>query len=195
VKYQEEELDHLLALGALGGPGRERILEQALARTTERRRSSALAVGLASLAAAAAALVLSPGHASHFRAKGGGVGGTAVDLSCLGASLARCPTGSTLIFGSAYAPPGSYMAAYAEPLSGGERIWYFSAESESPAASAPQATHALSRGIRLGREHLPGEYAVRVVVTRRPLTRQDLRSDRLSGLVADARFRLVVAPP
>jgi hypothetical protein len=193
----DTEIDALLARGRLAGPARDEILGRVLekVRAQEPRTESwprRVVLGLVGLAAVATAAVVVPArlHAPEtFRAKGASGDGIALDLGCEGGSLDACPVGSTLIFGVNGETDG-FLAAYAEPRGGGERIWYFSSEGEAPRVHAEGGTTAVRRAVRVGDEHQPGEYVVHVVLSRAPLARAAL----LSGSAADllSRRELVV---
>jgi hypothetical protein len=211
VRRSEDELDHLLAAGRLGGPARERILTNVLAARGEVRgatkwRWASFSFAALTAVAALSAFVLWPkagDEARGFRAKGTATSALpAVEIACVAASgtsgarapsLAACPVGASLLFGAAGLSRRAYVEAYAEPKNGGERIWYFSAEKETPLAGAPGGeTQPARRGIRVGREHRPGAYLVHTFLTERPVGRADLLSPRVPGLLARARFDLEV---
>jgi hypothetical protein len=190
-----DELDYLLAEGQLAGPVKDRILEKVLNEhgvapgvvpLVRRRRLWMGAGGLVVAAAAAVVLVALPrGQIGEgtFTAKGAaseGASTSLVDVQCLRATLDACPSGATLVFGAAGAA-GGFLAAYSEPASGGERIWYFSKDGESPALAPGDRTQPFLKAIRLGPEHAPGEFRIHLFVTRAPHTRAEL----LAGLAAN----------
>src|SRR5262245_10753184 len=155
MKPSDRDIDTLLARGRLGGPGRDAVLEHVLAKTAPRRRPAVLVWGSALLATAAVgAVVAMVALPERLRPKGAGPAPARLDLACAGGSLAACPTGATLVFGVATGSGPEYLAAFAEPTAGGERIWYFSAETVSGAPSG--AVAPAPKGIRVGPEHAPG---------------------------------------
>ena len=92
---------------------------------------------------------------------------------------------------------GGYLAGYAEPRGGGERIWYFSADGETPAvpAAAAEATAAFQRAIRVGPETGPGEYIVRLFLTRVPMSKSALLASGNGGdVLARREATLVIVP-
>jgi hypothetical protein len=191
----DEEIDTLLSEGRLSGPTKDRVFEGALrdagigdggaprARASWRTRL-AVTTGL-TLATGVAAMILVPRISRQddaFRVKGAAAA-LELDVACVGAagagSLGACPQGATLVFSiRGDRPLGGYLAGYADPGSGGERIWYFSADGDTPAlpASVRDATLPFSKAIRIGPEHAPGEYRVSLFVTRAPLTKTALLS-------------------
>jgi hypothetical protein len=210
----DDEVDALLAQGRFPGPTKDRVFEGALAdagvgRPASRwRKIRVPALAGLSLAAGAAALMLFLPRSNRddgFQVKGGS-GVARLDVACVGTptdALGACPSGATLVFSVTGSSVDGYLAAYAEPRAGGERIWYFSAEGESPRvpAVADPATGGeaavVSKAIRIGPEHQPGDYRVRLFVTRTPLPRQRLlasadAADLLATREADLR---VISPP
>lgn len=175
----DAELDALLARGRLAGPTRDEIFGKVVekVRAQEPRKdpwARRVVFGLVGAAAVAtAAVVIVPARLlapDAFRSKGAPGDGIALDLACQGGSLDACPVGSTLIFGVNGETDG-FLAAYAEPRGGGERIWYFSSDSEAPRVHAEGGTTALRRAVRIGDEHWPGQYVVHLVLSRAPLGR------------------------
>ncbi len=151
-------------------------------------------------AAAAAVVLLVPRPESDgLRPKGRAA--AALEVACVGGTLAACPRGATLVFSVALDPGhAGYLAAWAEPRAGGERIWYFSAETETPhvsgeAADTGDGVAVLKRGIRLGPEHAPGTYDVRLVVTAEPATRAALLGAGAPAPLGAAEFPLEVSTP
>jgi hypothetical protein len=92
---------------------------------------------------------------------------------------------------------GGFLAGYAEPRAGGERVWYFSADSETPAvpAAAAEQTVAFERAIRIGPETPPGEYRVHLFLTRAPMPRSALLAPgNPADILARREATLVVVP-
>jgi hypothetical protein len=205
----DRDIDALLAQGRLSGPEADRILEHVLDRTarggTTRRLWWPLTAGFGLAAATAALLLIGPmaqREGEGFTPRGGAAGATGLpatdlDVACLGASLTACPRGSTLLFAVQSGAPAGYLAAWAEPAGGGERVWYFSADGEAPAVARSTAgTQPLSRGVRVGPEHAAGSYVVHVVLSEQPLTKAALLGPNPPGVVALHTLALdVVEPP
>jgi hypothetical protein len=197
----DEDLDALLARGKLGAGVRDRILESVLdglpvGPAKRRPWVWRVPVALGTLAAATAVfLVVAPrliDHRQDLRAKGAPGAGVELDVACPAAALEACPQGATLVFGVGGQADG-FLSAYAEPRDGGERVWYFSADAESPRVHAVGATTPLSRAIRVGAEHTTGVYVVHVLLTREALTRAELvAGPAAAGVVARRDFELRV---
>jgi hypothetical protein len=172
------ELDALLARGGLSGAARERVLENVLDRVSPEKRSvRRLAVAIALPAAAAMALFVAGsgtlgkwrGQDAAFGARGGKSASVRVDAVCTGGPMEACPRGSRLIFHASPDTRPGYLAAYADPVGGGERIWYFSADGESPHLGAD----SVDRAVVVGAEHVAARYKVHLLVGTRPLTRPE----------------------
>jgi hypothetical protein len=129
--------------------------------------------------------------------RGAAVGPAAeLGLECAGGSLGACPQGAKLVFAAHAGAVGGYLGAWAEPAGGGERVWYFSAEGESPRLEADGGrTQTLARGVRVGPEHAPGAYVVHVVLSEVPLSRAALTSAAAPGVRARASFPLGIVAP
>jgi hypothetical protein len=192
VKRSDEELDHLLLRGRLSGAARERALEGALRAAVPRRaRWSRWAGLLAPAAALVALLVLWP--RTGFTPKGGVAQPVLLDVACADGAHA-CRAGDTLVFQVASAQ-GGLLAAWAEPLGGGERVWYFPASDGHLVSVAAQPTiQILKQGIRLGPAQPPGAYLVHLVLTRRALDRAELLAARPDDVLGASSVRIDVAP-
>ncbi len=200
-----EELDSLLGRGRMGASRRDAILSTLLARAAVERRTRSRRrwsfVGLAAVAAAAAGMFLltprlSPRSGAPFRPKGGATEPStpSVAMECLGATLAACPTGSRLVV-SATGVRG-FVSAWAEPVGGGERIWYFSADTVSPPvdSGSDRTAHAIHAD-KVGPEHVAGTYRVEVRVTERPVARADLLRLEDGAWLAKGQYSLTVTSP
>jgi hypothetical protein len=197
-------LDSLLDRGGLGAARRDAILSHVLAHAQAersrrpRRRWAVAAFG--SAAAAAAVLLLAPWRSPQVpsvREKGtaGRPASTepSAELDCLGATLGACPKGSLIVVHAANVR--GFLSAWAEPEDGGERIWYFSAESSSPLVDALSTSVAASRAVKLGPEHAPGSYVVHVRVTAQPMARDQLvRLSKNAALAATEALLTVTSP-
>ncbi len=200
-----EELDSLLGRGGLGAARRDAILDSVLVRvkgerlTRSRWRWSFAGLGVAATAAAlllVAHLPSVPGEAA-FRVKGVGTRPAtttpSTELECLGATLAACPTGSLLIVRATGVR--GFVSAWAEPVGGGERIWYFSSETTSPRVDAAASVGLAARAVKIGPEHVPGTYQVEVRVTERPMAREELLRPYDKAQLAGGHFSLTVTSP
>jgi hypothetical protein len=195
----DRDVDFLLAQGRMPGPEKERIKDQLLAMVRAEEQPSRRRVGLWAGWAAGAATALALGaflllprlsDDGGFSRKSGG-GGSPLEVQCLGASPAACPAGSTLLFVVGGSARPGYLTAFAEPEGGGERIWYFSSQDESPAVAADR-TVPLRKGIIVGPEHRPGRYRLRLLLSEVPLSRIDALAARPAGLIAESTLPLQV---
>jgi hypothetical protein len=202
MNHADDELDRLMARGGLGGAAREQILEAVLGKTAAREPRASRwrlwlgGLALAASAATAIALVV-PAHrqGDEFRAKGGANVVPELGLDCQGGALTACPLGSTLIFRVSAVARAGYVQAYAEPRDGGERVWYFSAETQAPLVPARPGTQAVRQGVRLGPEHRPGVYRVHIAFSTTPLDRAALLAGSAPGLSGTAVRELNVVAP
>lgn len=199
----DDELDYLLSRGKLGGSQRDRILNVALAASREtvtagwRRR---IAWGAGSLAVATCAVVLlltlRPSREEGpdaFQIKGPGDAPLIV-LSCLGGQLDGCPSGSKLAFAlDGGRDKGGFLTSYAEPASGGERIWYLNNESVD-AAGADASLRVIRKAALIGAEQPPGTYRVQAFLSRRPVARDELSKLASADTLARIDLELVVVP-
>jgi hypothetical protein len=197
----DRRIDALLAKGGLSGPESDRVLEEVLARRARRplwRRLWAQLVAGLTLATGTALILLGGSLTSTrigtFVARGGGEAPAAdLEVTCVGGSLGACPRDASLMFAVSGKTPTGFLAAWAEPVGGGERIWYFSADGETPQVeSGESGTRAFTRGVRVGPEHITGSYRVHLVVSSRPLGKRELVQDRLSGIVARQEIELTI---
>lgn len=203
--HTEAELDSLLDRGGIGAARRDAILATVLADVQAerpspwRRRCFIAVLGLAG--AATALLLVTPRispRPSAFRAKGPtsnpSVMAPAAHIECLGAPIDACPLGSLVIV--RVAGVRGFVSAWAEPVGGGERIWYFSADSFSPQVDALSTTSIVtSRAVRIGPEHSAGSYVVQIRVTERPMQRDDLLRGPSSAMLAQGQALLTVTLP
>lgn len=198
----DNELDELLGRGTVGAARRDAILDRVLAQVkterggVRRRRWPVAGLGVA-VAAAAAWLLLVP-RWSHtdvpvFRAKGSSTPATTTGmaLECVGGQVDACLAGSLLVV--RVSGLRGYVAAWAEPVNGGERIWYFSADGYSPLVDGTAAPGAVtSRAARIGAEHGPGTYRVQLRLTEKPMTQTELLQGAAGSELASAHERLKV---
>ena len=68
------------------------------------------------------------------------------------------------------------LAAFAERATSNDRIWYFPSSNDAtlPSIAAKSEPQVLARGARIGPEHTPGPYVVTMILTKRPLPREQL---------------------
>jgi hypothetical protein len=197
-----DDIDILLSRGGLSGAERERVLDAVLDRLDPARprlrRAAVIAVTVVALAAGVVAYLANsrPRH-SAFASRGRDRSAAQIEMVCLPGSLGACPRGSRLLF----RPWGlgqersRYLSAYAEPEGRGERIWYFSADEESPKmGSSPTSAEPIDRVVVLGQEHAVGEYAVHIVVSDHPLPRADVLHPPPDAVVFSETVRLHVIP-
>jgi hypothetical protein len=192
---EDRKLDYLLAQGRLPGPEKERIKDALLAQARPQQRSArrwVLAALAGGLAVGVGAFLLVP-RMESFSVKGGG-GRAQLEVECLGGSPDACPVGSTLMFVVSGSPRVAFLTAYAEPASAGEPIWYYSAQEDSPAVGADR-TVPLRRGIRIGSEHRPGRYRLHLLLSERPLRREEALAARSRTILATRTLPLTVVLP
>jgi hypothetical protein len=128
-------------------------------------------------------------------AKGSGAqAAVALDARC--SEQAVCRAGSTIVFSAFGARGDGYLGAYAQPVAGGERIWYFSAETDAPlVAASARSTQPAGRGVVVGAEHRPGVYQVHLFLSSAPLTQAVLLAGDDPRILARAVVPLTVAGP
>jgi hypothetical protein len=196
---KDEELQRLLARGRLGGPSRERVLERVLDRVAPARpkRRPWLVPLVLAFGSGVAILVLvarpRPDDA-RWGAKGGPTGQpVALEARC--GDAPACEPGATLMFSVFGAPTPGYLSAYSSRVGSGERVWYFSADTESPRVPASdQGTQPAGRGIVIGPEHTPGNYQVHLFLSTTPLTQAALLAGGDPRIVARAVVPISVVP-
>jgi hypothetical protein len=200
---KDAELDALLARGRLSGPTRERVLANVLDQVQPPRSRHWAKTAAFVLLPAAAALALfvgvgrwgstlsgAHGEGGGFEAKGTASDVVHVDAACTGGPMLACPRGSRLVFHvQAGARPG-YLAAYADPAAGGERVWYISAEGESPLVQSG----TLERAILIGPEHAADRYVIHALVSGRPLARAEAAQPKPAALLGADSFELRLVP-
>jgi hypothetical protein len=188
----DDEVDHLLSRGTLPREHKQRMLGHILAsvqtsparRPPSKWRWPAFAVLSLSTTVAVALLWARPSARtdSSLRDKGGGAEAPILAVACLEGSLGACPVGSRIAFWTegGRKAPGS-VTAYADPVAGGERIWYLTNE-------------ALPKAALVDKEQRPGRYRINVFMTQHPVARAELARLGPDVIVAHASFNLVVAP-
>jgi hypothetical protein len=167
---KSDEIDHLLARGRMGGPAREEVLArvldaQAPALAPWWRRAFAQ-YWAPVLAAAAILLFAIRPKDDRFTPKGAPSAGPALSVLCVDA----CRPGSTLAFQVEDARAAAYLTAWAEPVAGGERVWYL--EGTRAPVDALAGMQTLKQAVRLGPSQPPGAYRVHLVLSAAPLSRE-----------------------
>jgi hypothetical protein len=199
----DSELDALLARGGLSGPTRERVLANVLdqvqpVRSTRWAKTAALVLLPAAAALAlfvgagrwASTLSHAHGESGGFEARGTASDVVRVDAACTGGPMLACPRGSRLVFHVQAGARTGYLAAYADPVGRGERVWYFSAEGESPRVQSG----ALERAILIGPEHTADRYVIHALVSKRPLTRDEAVQAKPAALLGADSLELRLLP-
>jgi len=192
-------VDALLTPHALSGSEREQLLDGVLDRVaplrerSQGRRFAFVAIGIAACAGAGIALNLRAGEGGAFTSRGSS-GGVHVELVCSGGTLAACPRGSHLLFVPSTGGRSGYLAAYAEPSGGGERICYFSGEGQSPSITPAAGQKPLDQAIEVGPEHRSGRYSVHVILAARPLSRAEILRGDTGPILASQTMEFAVVP-
>ncbi len=128
--------------------------------------------------AAGVALFVAPGSDRALTAKGSIGAGPTLEIVCATGDRARCPGGQKLFVLVEDAPSGSgFLQAWAEPLGGGQRVWYFVGDSALAVAGQP-GRETLTRAVQLGPEQPPGAYRIHLVLSRRRLAQTEALEGR-----------------
>jgi hypothetical protein len=186
TRDRQRKLDFLLAQGGVAGPEHERILERVLAdvRSPPRRRLRPwwALMTLAGAAGAIAIVAVTMKDRPEFRARGEAAGIGNLEIRCSAGTLEHCQPGSSLLFEFRGVARGGFVTAFAEPSDSEstDRIWYF----VGPAAviRGGGGPELLRQVVRLGPEHRAGTYRIRVLLSERPLSRDEaLRPPAVMG--------------
>jgi hypothetical protein len=197
----DDEIDHLLSRGKLGGSQRQRILDAALAASRQgfwARWRGKLAWGAGGLAFATGAAVLlltmrTPSPDGAFQVKGAG-DAPVIIVSCLGAQVSACPSGSRLAFAlEGGHDQGGFLTAYADPIAAGERVWLLTNEpvGAPPGDATPRVIH---KAALIGEGQPPGGYRVHAIFSRGLVVREALAGLAPTDTLARVDLELVVAP-
>jgi hypothetical protein len=92
--------------------------------------------------------------------------------------------------------PG-FLSAYAEPADDNhaqERVWYFGGGSESPVITGGAGPEIVKRVVRLGNEHAPGRYRLRILLSARALSREEALRPDPPSVIADRTLTFTVSP-
>jgi hypothetical protein len=197
---RDDRLDGLLARGRLAGPVRERVLQAVLREGRATRPWYAhrlLAIASPAFAAAAVvavALTLRP-SGRDMRSKGSASRSAPhVSLECTRGTGDVCSREGMLLFLVQGIRQRSYMAAFAVPRGGGERIWFFPSGpgSVEPLIEPDAAPQLLRQGVKLA--SVPeGTYEVRVVLGSRAISEDQAIAPADAGLTVET-LSLSVAP-
>jgi hypothetical protein len=76
-----------------------------------------------------------------------------------------------------------------------ERIWYFSAEGDSPRLTLGAGTEVARRAVRVGAEHAAGRYRIHLFLTPAPVTQAVLLAGGARDALATREIDLRVGPP
>ena len=191
MRRHRDRLGQLLALGRMGGPARERVLERVMASLREpppavarRRHPFPLMLGALAGLAAAITLFVAVGHRSEQEHGMRGKGTSAVGASApsVTASCPRpepvCRPGDRLLFQVAASPRRYWMTAWADPLdregaaAASDRIWIFPTGSgESPEVPATSTPLVLRRAVEIDSSFAAGHYRLTLILSDRLLTR------------------------
>ncbi len=183
------QLDRLLADGELSGPEADAIFDRvyaSVAAAEPRRLPSgswswmrAVVWGSGAIGACIAILFMLPSStpgSNQLTARGLETHAPALEVRCDGGTLTSCPSSSKLVFIVSGEHTSGFLSAYAEPLdAGGERVWYFSREAESPRlVGVSDGTRVFDRAVKLGGSHRPGRYRIYAFVAPQPLSHGEM---------------------
>jgi hypothetical protein len=100
----------------------------------------------------------------------------ALEVRCDDGTLTACPSSSKLVFIVSGERTSGFLSAYAEPLdAGGELVWYFSREAQSPRlVGVSDGTRVFDRAVKLSGSHRPGRYRIHAFLAPRPLSRAEM---------------------
>jgi len=218
--YTDDEIDHLLGGGRLGGAQRERIFEAAVtAADRPGPRGSIVANtrvrALAAIALAAAAVVLmvrrhrtfddtrlGDRDEPAFRDKGAAQRSPTaaptidIDAECLHAPSGSCPRGAVIVFSVEGAPDGAFMTSVLDPMdrpTTAGPVW-LSRNQPVTKVGAASAPGMLTYGARVPSDQAAGAYRIDVLITRRPLVREEMARPVPPDLLARAHFDVSVPP-
>jgi hypothetical protein len=186
----EDELDRLLARGTLPRGQKQQMLGHILAsvqasapaRRPLKWRWPAFAALSLSASLAIVGLWARPATRPESGLREKGSSAPILAVSCLDGSLTACPVGSRLAFwieGRRNEP--GVVTAYADPVAGGERVWYLTNEPVPKAAL-------------VGKEQATGRYHVNVFLTRFPVARAELTRLPAGVVITHTSFELAVSP-
>jgi hypothetical protein len=185
---RRDRLDDLLSRGRLAGPAAERILDGALRDAGivgppwYRRKPVLWGSPVLVCAAAAAFLLIGRPSPDAMRSKGAAAGDDAVvSVECAGRASGTCAGDDLILFRVEAVSRQGFLAAYAEPAAGGERIWFFpAAHGSAPVVTVSAEPQMLKQAVA-ARSLSPGRYQVHIVITARQLSKPEI----LSGVGPD----------
>jgi hypothetical protein len=198
---RRDRLDQLLSRGRLGGPTAERVLDGALRQAGivpppwYRRRAVLFGSPVLVCAAAAAFVLIGRPAPDTMRSKGGSPGDSAVvSVECGGRAPGTCGREDLILFRVEAVARQGFLAAYAEPAIGGERIWFFpQADGSAPVVAAGTGPQVLREAVA-ARSMSPGHYQVHIVITGRPVSKQEILAGAGADVIAVRTTPLEVTP-
>lgn len=185
-KSEDEVIERLLSgKNQMSRGAKDAIFERVIQDVAPRRGRRSLYGSAGALVLATAALLLIPkalggdGTSSEeaFRSRGKGQPVGALSLSCSEHGDGACIRGTKLLFDLEGTTGYTHMAALARHTDG-TIIWYFpeSPEGKSLQLSEHVETGVLDRGVLLGETHQDGDYEVLGFYSKRPFTRDEIKS-------------------
>jgi hypothetical protein len=185
LNRKDGRLDELLAGGTLGGPRYDEIFEKVLersgvpARTSAWRRLRKWFVLPSAVLVPAVAVWLIWVRPSDVPPTPKGVSdpSAAFHIGCGASGGSVCRPGDTLMISVNAAVTWGHVGAYAERVGGSahERIWYFpTALGSAPTVAPGNGTVVLPDGIRIGSEHVAGDYRLTIWIAERPIARHEV---------------------
>jgi len=218
--YTDDEIDHLLGGGVLGGSQRERIFEAAVTAADRAGPRSAMLANtrvraLAAIALAATVAVLmvrqrrtfddarsGDRDEPAFRDKGGARPSPRaaptidIDAQCLHAPSGSCPRGAVIVFSVEGAPDGAFVTSVLDPMDAPTakgRVW-LARNQPVTKVGAPSAPGMLTYGARVPSDQAAGAYRIDVLITQRPLSREGMGPPVPPDVLARAHFDVSVPP-
>jgi hypothetical protein len=190
-----DPLERLLSAGALTGDEHAAVLDGVL-RAADRRRRVRAGVAISVVGMLAAGVTLIAGGASlrdatpitsAIQAKGPSKARVVVELDCMPAGRRVCPVGSKLYLRFPGSPVSGFVAAYAQRANANEEpiVYFPGRDGRSPRVDAG-SFQVVPAAVVIGREHRPGRYRVRVFLSRRQLSVDELLAGDGGEAVADA---------
>jgi hypothetical protein len=129
------------------------------------------------------------------RSKGRTPGDRAVvSVECGGRAPGTCGRDDLILFRVEAVARQGFLAAYAEPTAGGERVWFFpQADGSAPVVAAGAEPQMLRQGVA-ARSLSPGRYQIHIVISGRPLSKPEILSGAGPDVIAVRTAPLEVVP-